>query len=445
MTKRLIAGAVGVVIIVAGGVASASTVGEILLSNGYQIAESASAGPESWIDCTLYDGSFEYYFEVCHDDDHMWSVNGACNNGVKEEMSEIHACGGSKCYVCPSSDGTPWKTLCGADQDSEEDACAIAIGGEAPEEGCGEEKIAAYFHQCNSDKTSYYNREDILCDGANKPSVTDNFKTVRCGTEWYYPFPNGNEVVFDTSNKYCLDCGESIGVCADDPDKSCMGLGLPPPGRKITTAPPPGFDATEVDDHAHGHEHEDGDDHEHFSGTTEVPTGHSEWGGHTHGDGGHSHEGIEHSNGSATDAPTVVAEEGEHTHGDGDHSHEGIDHSHGATDAPTVVAEEEDHTQEYGDNSHEGIEHSYGSAPDAQTDLSDEGDRTNEDGGHSHEGIEHSHSPIEQSESEVESSQPPSEGNVASITQDSAAVLARGMLCATIIAWCFVASAPLAI
>lgn len=95
----------------------------------------ASAGPESWIDCTLYDGSFEYYFEVCHDDDHMWSVNGACNNGVKEEMSEIHACGGSKCYVCPSSDGTPWKTLCGADQDSEEDACAIAMGGEAPEEG----------------------------------------------------------------------------------------------------------------------------------------------------------------------------------------------------------------------------------------------------------------------------------------------------------------------
>ena len=48
----------------------------------------------------------------------------------------------------------------------------------------GEEKIAAYYHQCNSDETSYYNREDILCDGANKPSVTNNFKTVRCRSEW---------------------------------------------------------------------------------------------------------------------------------------------------------------------------------------------------------------------------------------------------------------------
>jgi len=100
----------------------------------YASTSTASPGPESDIDCSLYDGSFDYYLEVCHDDDHMWSVNGACQNGAKEEMSEIHACG-SKCHDCPSSDGTPWKTLCGAGQESEEEACAIAMGGEAPQGG----------------------------------------------------------------------------------------------------------------------------------------------------------------------------------------------------------------------------------------------------------------------------------------------------------------------
>ena len=247
--------------------------------------------------------------------------------------------------------------------------------------------------------------------------------------------------------------GESIGVCADDPDKSCTGLGLPPPGRKITTAPPRGFGTTEVDDHEHGHEHEDGDDHEHSHGATEAPPTE---GDHTHEDGGHSHEGTDHSHGAtdapadhseeedhthgdphgATDAPKDHSEEGGHTHEDGGHSHESIEHSHGATDAPADHSEEEDHTHE---DSH--------GATDAPTDHSEEGEHTHEDVGHSHEGTEHSHgatdAPTDKSEPEVESAHPPSEENVSGNTQDSAAVLARGMISATIIASCFAAYAPL--
>ena len=69
--------------------------------------------------------------------------------------------------------------------------------------------------------------------------MQDDPYTVRCGVEWYYPFDSGEPVVFESDHKYCLDCGEAIGVCSDDPDRGCVAHGLPPRGRKFTTTVAP--------------------------------------------------------------------------------------------------------------------------------------------------------------------------------------------------------------
>ena len=135
----------------------------------------------------------------------------------------------------------PWKTICGSDEPDKEKACTVALsdGDELPFGGCAELETTTYYHQCNSAQTSSYDRQEFYCQGTEKPYIEDDPETVRCGVEWYYPFDSGEPVVFSSEHKYCLDCGEAIGVCSDDPDKGCVAHGMPPRGRKFTTTVAP--------------------------------------------------------------------------------------------------------------------------------------------------------------------------------------------------------------
>lgn len=202
-----------------------------------------SDGPESDIDCAeTPEAVFSYYFEICHDSRHMWWVNGACNKGVKEEMSELHKCatidatgsyelGDRKfCHFCDDGEGR-YMTLCGADQEKKEDACDLALSDDASD--CGDVKALAtsYEHSCIATTKSkhLYNRKEFWCEGQTvaypEPEV------FVCGQGWYYGFDNGEEVIFDPMNRYCLDCGP-IGVCATDPDATCESLGVREPVPK---------------------------------------------------------------------------------------------------------------------------------------------------------------------------------------------------------------------
>ena len=200
-----------------------------------------SDGPESDVDCAAVpNASFEYYFEICHDTAHQWWVNGACNNGVKEEMSEIHRCattdgsgnilGDRKyCHHCVADDGGRRMTLCGADQESKEKACAIALNDNVV--GCGKQVITSYEHTCLADSgpgASLYDRREFWCE---EERVYDNPKQHQCGKGWYYEFDSGDEVVFNEENLYCLNCG-SMGVCARNEGATCEKLGLTDPVPK---------------------------------------------------------------------------------------------------------------------------------------------------------------------------------------------------------------------
>jgi len=77
-----------------------------------------------------------------------------------------------------------------------------------------------------------------------------------CGEEWYYAFEPGDELLISVNpaldgldhpfvsadNKYCLDCGMAIQVCASVVDATCEDLGLPPKGSEAAvpaTTPAP--------------------------------------------------------------------------------------------------------------------------------------------------------------------------------------------------------------
>merc|ERR1711862_160571 len=182
---------------------------------------------------------FSYYFEICHDSRHMWWVNGACNKGVKEEMSELHKCAtidetgsyelGDRefCHLCADGEGR-YMTLCGADQEKKEDACDLALSDDASD--CGDVVVTSYEHSCIASTISKheYIRKEFWCEEQTVYPEPEVFVCVKC---WYYGFDNGEDVIFDPMNRYCLDCGP-IGVCATDPDATCESLGVREPVPK---------------------------------------------------------------------------------------------------------------------------------------------------------------------------------------------------------------------
>lgn len=219
-----------------------SIIGPVLTANQYQTQASAvSDGPESDIDCSAApNASFEYYFEICHDSRHMWWVNGACNNGVKEEMSELHKCAtitgdgvelGDRlyCHHCVDYGSGRRMTLCGADEENKDAACGRAFSDNAV--GCGTQKMTTYEHMCKADSgpgVSLYDRQEYWCE---EGMVYNNPVEHTCGKGWYYPFDTGAEVVFNQENRYCLNCG-SVGICARNQGATCEKLGVKDPVPK---------------------------------------------------------------------------------------------------------------------------------------------------------------------------------------------------------------------
>jgi len=210
-------------------------------------------GPSSTeIDCSSSSSDYSYYIERCYDELTQWWINGHCINGVKDEVSELHQCrksDGSRsyCHDCtdPSSKSSSAgnsKHVCGSDSPDYDEACGIAWAATA--EDCGDERLKAYSHQCSmasnesndeSSSSSWYLRESIYCNEAKVYKTGPD--TFTCGQEWYYAFKedeheSGEEHPFvSADNKYCLDCGLAIQVCAKDGDATCVSLGLLPPNK----------------------------------------------------------------------------------------------------------------------------------------------------------------------------------------------------------------------
>mmetsp|Transcript_36543 Transcript_36543/g.87181 ORF Transcript_36543/g.87181 Transcript_36543/m.87181 type:complete len:189 (-) Transcript_36543:106-672(-) len=134
------------------------------------------------------------------------------------------------CHHCVSDDGSGRRmTLCGADQESKDEACAIALNDNVV--GCGSQKITSYEHMCDADSgpgASVYDRREFWCE---VEEVYDNPKQYTCGQGWYYKFDTGGEIVFDEENLYCLNCG-AMGVCARNEGATCEKLGLTDPVPK---------------------------------------------------------------------------------------------------------------------------------------------------------------------------------------------------------------------
>mmetsp|Transcript_3622 Transcript_3622/g.7986 ORF Transcript_3622/g.7986 Transcript_3622/m.7986 type:complete len:264 (-) Transcript_3622:171-962(-) len=205
-------------------------------------------GPPSEIDCSLASSDFEYYIERCHDELTQWWINGHCINGVKTEVSQLYRCqktDGSRSYCHDCNDGSGnIKHVCGSDSPNHDEACSISFASNA--QGCGDQGLTVFSHQCSSRETSTYLRESFYCDeGEVYDTGPESFTR---GHEWYYPFDSdedqsllaaypeliGREDPFATPNhKYCLDCGMAIQICASDPGATCVHLGLPMKGSTV--------------------------------------------------------------------------------------------------------------------------------------------------------------------------------------------------------------------
>jgi len=160
------------------------------------------------------------------------------------------------CHDCNDGNGNI-KNVCGSDSDDYEEVCAIALDGTAKD--CGDEEMTVYSHQClepsladsgsSGGRKHWYLRESFYCEeeevyGSGPDGDDEPKREFSCGREWYYPFeaddPNlikanpdleGEPEAFATQgNRYCLDCGLAIQVCARDGDATCNDLALPSKG-----------------------------------------------------------------------------------------------------------------------------------------------------------------------------------------------------------------------
>lgn len=211
-------------------------------------------GPPTEIDCAAASSDFEYYVERCWDDRTQWWINGRCIDGKKEESSELHRCmrpDGSRpyCHDCGDGDGHV-KNVCGSDSADEEAVCGLALSSSA--DGCAPDRsMAVYSHQCAAPAggaASWYLREEFECaerevyrNGPNMERVPPRAEFT-CGLEWYYAYDAGDPLVVaanpdladkahpyaSSSNRYCLDCGGALQVCASEAEATCEDLGLPP-------------------------------------------------------------------------------------------------------------------------------------------------------------------------------------------------------------------------
>jgi len=131
----------------------------------------------------------------------QWWINGHCIKGVKEEVSELHRCmkpDGSRSYCHDCNDGLGnIKNVCGSDNPSYEEVCAIAWGGSA--NNCGEQGLTVYSHQCkpNEPTESWYLREDYSC---NWKDLGESDWDITCGQEWFFCYSDGDNGYGETSN-----------------------------------------------------------------------------------------------------------------------------------------------------------------------------------------------------------------------------------------------------
>lgn len=164
---------------------------------------------------------------------------------MKEEVSELHRCmkpDGSRSYCHDCNDGSGnIKNVCGSDNPSYEEVCAIAWGGSA--DNCGEQGLTVYSHQCkpNEPTESWYLRESYSC---NWKDLRESDWDITCGQEWFFCYSDGDNGYGETSNNpdhpfankshgFCLDCGLAIQVCASSIDATCTNLGLPEKGSSV--------------------------------------------------------------------------------------------------------------------------------------------------------------------------------------------------------------------
>mmetsp|Transcript_8574 Transcript_8574/g.20964 ORF Transcript_8574/g.20964 Transcript_8574/m.20964 type:complete len:304 (+) Transcript_8574:689-1600(+) len=81
-----------------------------------------------------------------------------------------------------------------------------------------------------SSTASWYVRESYHCERGEVDVTGPNPHS--CGVEWYYPFDeneheSGEDHPFaNEGNRYCLDCGMAVQVCASDESDDCANLGL---------------------------------------------------------------------------------------------------------------------------------------------------------------------------------------------------------------------------
>ena len=217
--------------------------------------------PATQVDCSNSSHNYEYFIEKCYDATTMWWINGHCINGEKEEFAELHKClmpnGDRKyCHDCldPNTGSGQVKNVCGADSPDKDLVCEIAFSDDDPVDYCDSKKksMSVYTHQCVVDdptKTlSWYTREDIDCYDKEKytngPNMENTIPQWTCGKQWYFEFSEDYlEDVFDgdlhpfanEENKYCLDCGWGMQVCASSTEATCASLGLPERGVEFTS------------------------------------------------------------------------------------------------------------------------------------------------------------------------------------------------------------------
>lgn len=145
----------------------------------------------------------------------------------------------SNCFDCNDGNGNI-KNVCGSDNPDETDVCELAWLGEA--ENCGEQGLTVYSRQCKAGSASdvSYLRESFDCEDEE---VGEQTTQITCGEEWFYEFEQdeypgmdiGDGHPFATDdNKYCLECGMAIQVCAaGNGEATCESLGLPPKGSSV--------------------------------------------------------------------------------------------------------------------------------------------------------------------------------------------------------------------
>lgn len=145
----------------------------------------------------------------------------------------------SNCFDCNDGNGRI-KNVCGSDNPDETEVCELAWLGEA--ENCGDQGLTVYSHQCKAGSASDvdYLRESFNCDAE---FVNTDPLRITCGEEWFYEFFSDEYPGMDigdghpfarAGNKFCLDCGMAIQVCAaGDGEATCESLGLPPRGSSV--------------------------------------------------------------------------------------------------------------------------------------------------------------------------------------------------------------------